>query len=68
MSERKLMHLRAGSCTVTYWQQGDETEFAGYSGKAEDVIGELLTQLLSKKRYLDHPYFPGMPWWGNNAS
>jgi len=65
MNERKLLHLHAGNISVAYWQEGDEVEFAGYTGKVEDVIAELLAQLLaSKNRYLEHPYFPGMPWWG----
>lgn len=68
MNERKLMHLHAGKVSVAYWQEGDKIEFAGYTGKAEDVIAELLAQsLASKNRYLEHPYFKAMPWWGISA-
>jgi hypothetical protein len=64
MSEVTLLTLE--NCEIVYtYKDGTVTVFS-YQGKPHDVIRQLLERyLLPPKRYLENPYHPNAPWWGN---
>lgn len=68
MSENGIKRITLENCEVTYKYKDGKVILFGYSGRPHDVIRELMERyLLPQKRYLEHPYHPDQPWWGNKA-
>lgn len=67
MSEPQVLTLE--NCSITYTYENGSVTIFSYTGQPQDAIKELMERyLLPQKRYLEHPYHPGQPWWGQTAS
>lgn len=64
----ELLEITLENTSVTYKYKDGRVILFQYSGQAHDVIRELMERyLLPQKRYLEHPYHPGHPGWGQSA-
>lgn len=61
----ELQKLTLENCEIVYRYEDGKVTLFSYAGQPHDVIRELMERyLLPPKRYLEHPYHPDMPWWG----
>jgi hypothetical protein len=64
----ELQKLTLENCSIEYKHEDGTVTIFSYSGQPHDVIRELMERyMLPQKRYLEHPYHPDTPWWGNAA-
>lgn len=69
MSEPGITRITLENCWIEYKHKDGKVTLFGYAGQPHDVIRELMERyLLPRKRFLEHPYQPGSPWWGEDAS
>lgn len=67
MSE-ELQKITLENCEVFYRYEDGRITLFTYQGQADDVIKELMERyLLPPKRFLEHPYHPGHPQWGEST-
>lgn len=67
MSDKEVQRLTLENCQILYTHKDGKVTVFHYSGSSDEVIRELMEKyLLPKERYLEHPYHPHSPWWGDN--
>lgn len=69
MSGQEVQQLTLENCEIVYRYKDGKVTLFSYQGQPQDVIRELMERyLLPRKRFLEHPYQPNSPWWGESAS
>lgn len=69
MSKGKVERLTLENCEIVYRYEDGKVTLFSYSGKAHDAIRELMEKyLLPRERFLEHPYHPDSPWWGQDTA
>lgn len=68
MSPPDVKRITLENCEVMYTFEDGKVVLFGYTGQPQDAISELMERyLLPRKRFLDHPYHPESPCWGESA-